>query len=108
MMVDQGLASVKRLRADHVHLDIDTTVELVFSCNCDRRAPPKAKRSGARARTLGSRWYPDWTQGTKLVILVMCGKRRSLTPKPTCPSSSTLPSIVVSAFSFSGMASPPL
>lgn len=30
MMVDQGLASVKRLRADHLHLDIDTTVEVVF------------------------------------------------------------------------------
>jgi Transposase DDE domain group 1 len=30
MMVAQGLASVKRLRAEHVHLDIDTTVEVVF------------------------------------------------------------------------------
>jgi hypothetical protein len=30
MMVDQGLASVKRLRTENVHLDIDTTVEVAF------------------------------------------------------------------------------
>lgn len=30
MMVDQGLASVKSLKTDHLHLDIDTTVEVVF------------------------------------------------------------------------------
>jgi hypothetical protein len=30
MMAAQGLAAVKKLRAEHVHLDIDTTVEVVF------------------------------------------------------------------------------
>lgn len=30
MMVDQGLVSVKSLKTDHLHLDIDTTVEVVF------------------------------------------------------------------------------
>lgn len=30
LLVDQGLASVKQLRVDHVHLDIDTTVEVAF------------------------------------------------------------------------------
>lgn len=30
MMVNQGLASVKRLKAEHVHLDIDSTVEVAF------------------------------------------------------------------------------
>jgi hypothetical protein len=30
LMVKQGLESVKKLRAEHVHLDIDTTVECVF------------------------------------------------------------------------------
>jgi len=30
MMVEQGLTSVKKLRSDHVHLDVDTTVECVY------------------------------------------------------------------------------
>ena len=30
MMFDQGIASVRKLRSEHVHLDIDTTVEVAF------------------------------------------------------------------------------
>jgi hypothetical protein len=46
------------------------------------------------------------TFGNELVILVICEKPRWPMPKLTYRSSSTLPNIVVSASSFSGMASP--
>ena len=46
MMVARGLTSVKRLRADHLHLDIDTTVEVAFGTQQGALPGPNPRHHG--------------------------------------------------------------
>lgn len=46
MMATQGLAAVKKLRGDHIHVDVDTTVEGVFGSQQDAKPGPNPRYHG--------------------------------------------------------------
>lgn len=46
MMVEQGIAAVKKLRSEHVHIDIDTTVECVFGTQQGALVGPNPRYCG--------------------------------------------------------------
>jgi hypothetical protein len=49
MLAAQGLAAVKKLDAEHLHLDIDTTVEVVFGTQQGALPGPNPRYHGRRS-----------------------------------------------------------